>query len=286
VLRHTVGQGAAQLTLNHKQSVNLECFQGRPVKNRLGTEGKMSTLPQVPSIDDQRQFWNRHWQQWQERKVLNGWTERRALEILKLIHGLSLSQPRMLDFGCGLGWFTERLADLGEAHGIDLSPEGIAVAQSRHPEIKYLAGSVYEAPLPKNYFDVVISQEVIAHVEDQPKYVARAAEVLKTGGYFIVTTGNKFVMDRLGEVGWHAYPPEHIERELSRGQLRKLLAPYFRPLKAFTILPHGSRGILRIVNSYRLNSLAGKVISEKKIDEWKERAGFGWQMVFLAQKKA
>jgi 2-polyprenyl-3-methyl-5-hydroxy-6-metoxy-1,4-benzoquinol methylase len=261
-------------------------FQGKQVKNPEDPGSKMSTIPQIPSIDDQRQFWNRHWQQWQERKVLNDWTERRALEILKLIHGLSLMQPRMLDFGCGLGWFTERLAELGEAHGIDLSPEGIAAAKIRHPEIKFLEGSVYDAPLPRGYFDVVVSQEVIAHVEDQPKYVARAAEVLKPGGYFIVTTGNKFVMDRLGEVGWHAYPPEHIERELSRGQLKKLLAPQFQVLKAFTILPHGSRGILRVVNSYKLNYFAGKLFTEHKLNDWKERAGFGWQMIFLAQKKA
>jgi len=261
-------------------------MQGTPIKNPRSAKGEISTSRQIPSVDDQRQFWDQHWQRWEERKVLNNWTERRAQEILRLIWSLSLQQPRVLDFGCGNGWFTERLASLGEAQGIALSPVGIAAARARNPEITYIAGNIYSAPLPQDYFDVVVSQEVIAHVEDQPRYVARAAEVLKTRGCFIVTTGNKFVMDRLGEMGWREYPPEHIERELYRGQLKKLLQPHFTVLKVSTIIPQGTRGILRLVNSYKLNSWARKAVPEKKLNDWKERAGFGWQMIFLARKKA
>lgn len=246
----------------------------------------MPCAQQSPPIESQRQFWNQHWREWEERCVLNTWTERRADEIIRLIRTLPLKQPKMLDFGCGLGWFTERLACLGDAHGIDLSAEGIAVARARRQDITYVVGSVYEAPLPGGYFDLVVSQEVIAHVDDQPRYVARAAEVLKPGGYFIVTTGNKWVMDRLGEVGWHEYPADHIERELSRAQLKKLLLPQFKVLRASTFLPEGTLGILRLVNSYKLNSIARRFVSEGTVVSWKERLGLGWQMIFLAQKRS
>jgi SAM-dependent methyltransferase len=240
----------------------------------------------LPTIEDQRQFWDWHWQNWEQRKVLNDWTERRAQEILKLVHGLPMARPRILDFGCGRGWFTERLADLGEAHGIDLSPEGIAAAQARRPDITYMAGDIYEAPLPQNYFDIVVSQEVIAHVEDQQKYVDMASKVLKPGGYFIITTGNKYVMDRLGEVGWNVQPPQHIAHQLSRGQLKQMLASQYEVLRIKTIIPHGHLGILRLVNSYKLNSVARRFCSQEAIDRIKENAGFGWQMIFLARKRA
>jgi SAM-dependent methyltransferase len=240
----------------------------------------------TPSISEQKNFWDAHWQKPNERKVLNEWTERRATEILGLIRGLNLQRPRLLDMGCGLGWFTERLAELGEAHGIDLSFEGIAVAKARRPDLSYLSGNVYEAPLPKNYFDIVVSQEVIAHVENQPKYVERAAEVLKPGGYLIITTGNKFIMDRLGDVGWHVFPPEHIETELYRGQLKRMLGKHFEVLKDFTVIPQGHGGILRLLNSHSLNSFLAKFVSEEKLTKLKEKAGFGWQMIFLARKKA
>ena len=244
----------------------------------------MTSTEQAPSMEEQRRFWDWHWQHWQERRVLNDWTERRAQEILGLIKSLPLDRPRILDLGCGRGWFTERLADLGEAHGIDLSPEAIATASARRPEIAYLAGNIYDAPLPRQHFDVVVSQEVIAHVEDQPKYLDRATEVLKPGGYLIITTGNRFVMDRLGDVGWNVQPLQHIARQLSRPQLRKMLAPRYTVLKMSTIIPHGKRGILRVVNSYKLNVLLRSLISQQKIDALKEKAGFGWQMIFLAQK--
>ncbi len=252
------------------------------LENSQGDVGSRS----LPSIKDQRNFWDWHWQNWQERKVLNEWTERRAKEILELVQSLSLNRPRILDLGCGLGWFTERLADFGEAHGIDLSPEGIAVAQARRPDISYRAGNIYDAPLPRNYFDIVVSQEVIAHVEDQQKYVDLAASVLKPGGYFIITTGNKYVMDRLGDVGWNIQPSQHIANQLSRGQLKQMLASQFQVLRIKTIIPHGKLGILRFVNSYKLNSAARRFFSQETINRFKENVGFGWQMIFLAQKRA
>jgi len=246
----------------------------------------MGSTQQTPSIDTQRRFWNWHWDNWESRKVLNSWTERRAIEILAIIQGLSLHNPRILDFGCGMGWFTERLADLGEAHGIDLSPEGIATAQARRPDIKFMAANIYEAPLPRNYFDVLVSQEVLAHVEDQPKYVDRAADILKPGGYFIITTSNKFVWDRLGDVGWNVQPAQHISNQLSRGALRKMLHAKFHVRSVSTIIPHGQLGILRIVNSAKLNAALSRLIPQHRIDRLKEKAGLGWQMIFVAQKKS
>lgn len=245
----------------------------------------MDNTRQLPSIEEQRTFWDWHWQNSEKRKVLNSWTERRAKEILLLIEGLRLPRPRILDLGCGHGWFTERLAAVGEAQGIDLSAEAIAAAKARRPDIPYQAGNIYEADLPKNFFDVVVSQEVIAHVEDQAKYIDRAAEVLRVGGHLIITTGNKWVMDRLGDVGWNVQPPQHIAHQLSRPQLRKMLAPRFKMLKISTIIPHGQLGVLRIINSFKLNSVAQLVLSPQRIESLKERAGLGWQMIFLAKKE-
>ena len=207
--------------------------------SRQSTQGKITPTRPLPSLEEQRKFWDWHWQHWQERRVLNDWTERRAQEILNLIKEPHLNHPRILDLGCGHGWFTERLANFGDVHGIDLSQEAIAAAKARRPDITYLAGNIYEAPLPANHFDIVVSQEVIAHVEDQPKYLGRAADVLKSRGFLIVTTGNKYVIDRLGDVGWVKQPSEHIRHELGRKQLKDLLAPRFEILKVFTIIPHG-----------------------------------------------
>lgn len=254
------------------------------------SKGKLTTLvstnQHLPSLDEQRNFWNWHWQNVDSRKVLNEWTERRSQEMLAVIRSLGLPNPKILDFGCGQGWFTERLADIGSAYGIDLSPDGIAAAKARRPDIHYIAGNVYDADLPTAYFDVVVSSEVIAHVEDQPRYIDRAAQILKPGGYLLVTTGNKFVMDRLGEVGWTVQPPQHIARQFYRKELASLLASRgFVVCKSFTIIPHGQVGILRLVNSVRINSIIASVLGRERLIRLKETLGFGWQMIFLAQKR-
>lgn len=252
-----------------------------PVEEKIEMSNRLQ-----PDIDVQREFWNSHWQQFEQRKVLNAWTERRAQTILSMIQALRVARPRILDFGCGTGWFTARLADLGEAQGIDLSPEAVEAARARRTGATFIADNLYKASLPAGYFDIVVSQEVISHVEDQPKYIDRAAEVLTNKGHLIITTGNKFVMDRLGDVGWLKYPPEHIEDELSRADMRRLLRPKFKILSMRTIIPHGTRGILQLINSHRVASLFTRFLKPETLIELKERAGFGWQMVVLAQKKS
>ena len=62
-----------------------------------------------------------------------------------------------------------------------------------HPNLKNLelqpgsnidyVGSVIKIPCSKNYFDVVIAQEVLEHVESPPLAVAEIYRVLKVGGY-------------------------------------------------------------------------------------------------------
>jgi len=245
----------------------------------------MPKAPQ-PKIEIQKQFWDQHWKHAEERKVLNPWTERRAQIVLQTIRGLGIDRAKILDFGCGHGWFTERLADMGEAQGVDLSPEAIAIAKARRPDLKFVTGNVYELDLPKSYFDIVASLEVIAHVENQSRYIERAAQVLKPGGHFIITTGNRFIMDRLGDLGWHDYPPEHIENELSRGELKCLLRRQFTILDLRTIIPQGTQGFLRLVNSCRLAAMLSLFIAPEALTTVKERLGFGWQMIALAQKKA
>jgi 2-polyprenyl-3-methyl-5-hydroxy-6-metoxy-1,4-benzoquinol methylase len=137
--------------------------------------------------------------------------------------------------------------------------------------------------LPEGQFDVVVSQEVIAHVPDQTGYLERAARVLKPGGYLIVTTPNRFVHFRNH---WAPIPPGHIEQWLSRGALKRLLRPYFQVLRSTTVVPIGHGGILRLVNSPKLNWALGLLFPPERIEAFKERAGFGWTQIVLAQKRS
>jgi ubiquinone/menaquinone biosynthesis C-methylase UbiE len=203
--------------------------------------------------------------------------------MLSWLHSLQLEHPKILDFGCGVGWFTEQLTDMGPATGIDVSEEAITLARSRYSRASFVAGDVLEMPLPIGEYDVVVSQEVIAHVPDQVKYLARAARVLKPGGYLILTTPNCFVQERSD---WPPPAPGHIRQWLRRRALMRLLRPEFRVLKTTTVVPLGYRGVLRIANSYKLNRLLALVLGSDATTLLKERVGLGWTRAVLAQKRS
>lgn len=239
----------------------------------------------LSTIDNQKRFWDWHWQHWRERNVLSDWAVQRGEAVVALMRSLPLLRPRILDLGCGMGWFTEKFAELGPTTGIDLSTEAIAIAQARCPHVTFLAGSVYDSPLPAEHFAIVVSQEVLARVDDQPRYLEQAADMLQPGGYLVLTTLNKFVTDRLGDLRFAPLPPDLTEQFVDRRGLERLLRPRFDVLRMTTLTPLGNGGILRLVNSHALNTTLGWVIPPRYLERAKEWAGLGYSLIALAQKR-
>lgn len=235
-----------------------------------------------PSLELQKE----HWRYWNSRHAGCAQSSlrplRRADKILGYLRSVRLERPTILDMGCGTGWFANKLSQFGPTTGIDLCDEAIAQAKANYPHATFICGNVFEIALPESHFDVVVSQEVLAHVPDQADYLERAARVLKPGGYLIVSTPNRFVHERNY---WAPIPPGHIEQWLSRRALKRLLRPHFRMLRMTTAVPMGHGGILRLVNSYKLNWVLELFFSPKRIEAFKEWAGFGWTRIVLAQKR-
>jgi 2-polyprenyl-3-methyl-5-hydroxy-6-metoxy-1,4-benzoquinol methylase len=234
--------------------------------------------PNLPTLVEQRQFWDRRWTGQQMPKEFQ---LRRGSTVMQLLRGLPLARPKILDLGCGTGWFTQQLAELGDVTGLDLSEAAIALARSQFPNVSFLCANLYEAALHPASFDVIVAQEVIAHVEDQVAFVRRMAELLKPRGYLVVTTANKVVMER---VDWPTQPREHIEQWLTMKRFKALLRPRFQVLRSTSIMPAGNRGFLRLVNSVKLNTALEWMVSRRYVDRLKERAGLGYTLVILAQK--
>jgi 2-polyprenyl-3-methyl-5-hydroxy-6-metoxy-1,4-benzoquinol methylase len=243
----------------------------------------MSTSTQ-PTISEQKNFWDWHWQHWQDRKTINDWKHKRHEAILEFLGSLGKTNLQILDVGCGPGWYTDKLARFGKVTGLDLSEEAIEMAKARFPHITFIAGNIYDQLLPAKHFDVVVSQEVIDHVEDSFKFLERIERALKPGGHLVLSGTNKFVVDRLTEREFPAQPAQHIGRYFTKAQLKNLVRRRFRLLRIRTIIPVGHGGILRIINSHKLNTLLGRLVPRRSIDRAKEFAGLGYQMIVLAQK--
>lgn len=237
------------------------------------------TTLDFPSLQEQKQYWDARWDR---TKMPNDWALRRAEEILDLLHAVPCKDGNILDLGCGTGWFAEKLSRLGRVTGIDLSEGAIAAAKVRYPDIQFTAGNLFDMTLATETFDLVVCQEVIAHVPDQQRLLNRIADVMKPGGYLAITTVNKFVIDR---VNCGPDPREHIKQWLTMKDFKQLLSHHFRVLRTTTVLPMGDRGILRLLNASKIEALCNHLFGVKRIERLKERAGFGYTMVALAQKQ-
>ena len=119
-------------------------------------------------IELQQAYWD---QRWSVQRSPNEWQRRRAEAILAMLRELRLERPRILDLGCATGWMTNLLSDIGSAQGLDLSEAAIAIARSQYPTIQFTVGDLYSVPLANDPVDVVVCQEVIAHVSDQVELV-------------------------------------------------------------------------------------------------------------------
>ncbi len=161
-------------------------------------------------------------ERWLQEPKANLWAMSRAAQILTELQLLEIKNLRMLDFGCGTGWFTAILSQFGDSVGVDLAPEP---ARKFHPELVF--HGVDE--LPAGPFDVVISQEVLEHVPDQSSYIATASKLLRPGGYLILTTPNAKVSLRNPQ-----FLVQPKEMHLTRRQLRDVLCTEFDVVKLYS----------------------------------------------------
>ena len=207
--------------------------------------------------------------------------------ILKALEEINYDKPiRILDFGCGTGWLTSILNSLGHAVGIDLSEKAIDRAKSSFPWATFICGDLFSHPFEEEYFDLIVSQEVIEHVNDQMRYLELAARYLKRDGYLILTTPNAFNLDRWEESRRDALRAQPIENCLTRKELKKLLSSCFDICSIQTlILGYGSKGVLRIVNSCKLNKCVKFLKLNKIFDYILLKLGCGLHMSVVARRK-
>lgn len=100
-----------------------------------------------------------------------------------------IDAKRVLDLGCGNGWFTKELQDLGMSPtGIDPSKTGIEHAKTIAPSVLFYQSDIYENTFDKSEFDAVVSLEVIEHLFDPAKLAQFARARLKDDGRLMLTT--------------------------------------------------------------------------------------------------
>ncbi|HJP85484.1 MAG TPA: methyltransferase domain-containing protein [Gemmatimonadaceae bacterium] len=239
----------------------------------------------IPDEEAQQNFWN----DWNARfrgatydPGLDPATMRRRNLVLEWVENLGLQHPRILEVGCATGWLTCQLAKFGEVVGTDIADASIREARDRYPGIRFECGDLSQMSDFTGLFDVVVCLETLSHVPDQRAFLRSIYNVVRPGGFLILTTQNRVVFERRGDVTPRA--PGQIRRWVSPAQLRRLAEADFEIRRLTTLLPEGNLGFLRVVNSPRLNRWLRRVFSTTSIDRLKERIGLGQTIAVLAQR--
>jgi SAM-dependent methyltransferase len=114
--------------------------------------------------------------------------ERRLRMILEAAGGRI--QGYILVDGCGIGTYLSRLSsDSTHAIGLDIELErSMEALQEKTPTV---CGAGETLPFPANTFDLVLSHEVLEHVQDDQQAVCEIVRTLRPGGRLVLFCPNR-----------------------------------------------------------------------------------------------
>lgn len=116
---------------------------------------------------------------------------RRLTMIQQAANGRLSPDSRVLVDGCGVGMYVRALRQFTPyVVGLDIEPERVADSLTHSPLSNVAAGE--HLPYPANHFDLILSHEVIEHVQNDARTVAEMVRVLKKGGRAVIFCPNRF----------------------------------------------------------------------------------------------
>ena len=128
-----------------------------------------------------------------EYRYLSGAHASRVNNIFKRLDNLKLKGKHILDVGCGGGFITNKILQLGgRVTGCDYSQYAIKFAEERYPKLKINKCSAYEiGSLEVNDLDLITAFDVVEHLAHPEIFFRNSFKILKRGGRLIVGTDNE-----------------------------------------------------------------------------------------------
>ena len=137
-----------------------------------------------------------------------------------------LAGKRLLDLGCGFGWFARWAVEQGAASvlGVDLSENMLARARAETADrhVRYLRADLETLDLRAESFDLAYSSLALHYVEDFGRLIGEVSRALVAGGHFVFSIEHPIYMASI-KPGWLAredggrtWPVDHYAIEGAR----------------------------------------------------------------------
>lgn len=115
--------------------------------------------------------------------------QERRLNMILSVTG-DIMSGRILDNGCGVGMYVQHLQPhAGAIIGMEYDLERAREARCVSPNI--LCGAGENIPLPDESLDVILSHEVLEHVQNDRKAVEEMTRLLRPGGRMVIFVPNR-----------------------------------------------------------------------------------------------
>ncbi len=161
----------------------LEASRARAAARRASERARYQSIDQVVSKEVYKQQFGIRSKNWHQSAA---WITDDGILSTQADMWDGPEDAKVLDVCCGSGVVGNAFrGKVGHITGLDLTPEMIAMAETRLDIVHQ--GDVYDMPFPDNQFDLVCNREVL-HLLPRPDIpVSQIYRVLKPGGTFIVS---------------------------------------------------------------------------------------------------
>ncbi|PWL30505.1 MAG: hypothetical protein DCO96_05885 [Fluviicola sp. XM-24bin1] len=139
----------------------------------------------IPSIQELVDYYSNNYER---TSYLSPITVKRFNEILDRFEPFRKT-GKLLDIGAGYGFFMEVAKERGwDVYGSELTDEAVNHCEGKG--LKMYKGEFHKLDLEPESFDVIVSIEVLEHLNTPVQYANKAKEILRKGGVLYLTTPN------------------------------------------------------------------------------------------------
>jgi len=214
----------------------------------------------------------------------------RTLFNSRFMSDSDIRNRKILDIGCGFGWFELHAIKRGAAYieGIELTRDDLKTAKRYigNAGIAFRVGNAMELPYKDSSFDTVVSWEVLEHLPEnsEARMFKEVRRVLKERGVFYLSVPNDSFFCKLLDPAWWLIGHRHY----SKSTLVSLAENNNFQIEKYA-LKGGWWEIISIWNLYiskwifRRKPFLQGLISQKQDDEYEKKEGF--TNIFIEYKK-